>query len=265
MTRSVGQRGFTLTELLVVMAILGMVIAAIVGVYQVALQTHTTATSLEDAQLGARAGVERMASELRLIGAYWTGATGAGSAITAATTTSITFIADVNADTVNNATETSVISNPSSTTVGVSGSATEVQDAFDVYSNPALNDYLYIANGGQREVKQISGVATTTLTLGTALTNTYPAGSLARSVEIVTYNYDSSAQNLTRSVGGSGATSIVENVSGLTLTYFDASGNVLTAPPTLTQVREIQISLTTQGSDGSQRIMTSRARPRNLQ
>ena len=77
-----GEDGFTLTELLIVIAILGMVAAAVVGVSQVSQQTYTRAASLEDAQLGARAGLDRMATELRLIGAYWSGATDATDAIT---------------------------------------------------------------------------------------------------------------------------------------------------------------------------------------
>ena len=263
MTRFTREDGFTLTELLLVIAILGMVAAAIVGVYQISLQTYTRATSLEDAQLGARAGLDRMATELRLIGAYWTGAPGVGNAITAATTTSVSFMADVNGDTVNNGAETTVNTNPNSTTVGVSGTATQAANAFNVYSTSALNDYLYVANGATREVKQIAGLSGTTITLSTALTNSYAAGSVVRSVEIVTYTFNAATSGLTRSVGGSGADTIVDNVTGLTLTYFDGS-NPPVQTSTLSQIREIQISLTTRGSDGSLRTMASRVRPRNL-
>ncbi len=257
-------KGYTLVELLIVMAIVGMVAAAILGVYQVSQDIYTRTTALEDAQLGARAGLDRMASELRLIGAYWSGATGAGPAITAATATTITFMADVNGDTVVNNAETAVAAGTtaSGTTVQVSGTASQAANAFVVYQSPALNDYVYIANGGRREVKQISAVAGTTLTLAAALTTTYPAGSLVRSVETVTYNF--AANSLTRSVGGSGNDTIIDNVTGLTLTYLDANGtNLGTAPPPAS-IREIQMSLTTQGTDGSRRTMTTRVRPRNL-
>jgi prepilin-type N-terminal cleavage/methylation domain-containing protein len=261
MTRYTKAEGYTLVELLIVTAIVGMVAAGIVGVYQVSQGIYTRATALEDAQLGARAGLDRMASELRLIGAYWSGATGAGPAITAATATTITFMADVNGDTVVNNAETTVAAGTtaSGTTVQVSGTA----DAFNVYQSPALNDYVYIANGGRREVKQISALAGTTLTLALPpLTTTYPAGSLVRSVEIVTYNF--AANSLTRSVGGSGNDTIIDNVTGLTLTYLDANGTNLGAAPPPASIREIQMSLTTQGADGSRRTMTSRVRPRNL-
>lgn len=265
MRRFTKAEGYTLVELLIVMAIVGMVAAAILGVYQVSQDIYIRATALEDAQLGARAGLDRMASELRLIGAYWSGATGAGSAITAATATSISFMADVNGDTVVNNAETTVAAGTtaSGATVQVSGTAPQADDAFNVYQSPVLNDYVYIANGAKREVKQISVLAGTTLTLvAPALTTTYPAGSLVRSVETVTYNF--AANSLTRSVGGSGNDTIIDNVTGLTLTYLDANGINLGAAPPPASIREIQMSLTTQGADGSRRTMTSRVRPRNL-
>jgi prepilin-type N-terminal cleavage/methylation domain-containing protein len=266
MRRHTKAEGYTLVELLIVVAIVGMVAAGILGVYQVSQGIYTRATGLEDAQSGARAGLDRMASELRLIGSFWVGASGAGNAITAATSASITFMADVNGDTVVNNAETTVAAGTtaSGTTVQVSGTATQAADAFNVYpQSPALNDYVYIAKGGRREVKQISVLAGTTLTLvAPALTTTYPAGSLVRSVEIVTYNF--AANSLTRSVGGSGNDTIIDNVTGLTLTYFDANGTSLGASPPPASIREIQMSLTTQGADGSRRTMTSRVRPRNL-
>ena len=269
MSRFTREVGYTLVELMIVVAIVGVVAAAIFGVYQVSTQVYTRSASLEDAQLGARAGLERMVTELRLIGAFWTGATGAGTAITAATATSITFMADVTGDTVTGGAETTTTAAiaSGSTTVAVSENATQAAYSFDVYQTAALNDYLYLANGATREVRQISGVSGTTLTLATALTNSYPApaGSnvIVRSVEKVTYNFDAVARSLTRSVGGSGANTIVDNVTGLTLTYFDANGNLLN-PVTLSLIREIQVSLTTKGSDGSRRTMVSRVRPRNL-
>lgn len=263
MARFTGEDGFTLTELLIVIVILGMMMAGIYGVYVVSQQIYTRSSSLEAAQLGVRAGLDRMATELRLIGYYWTGATGAGDAVTAATSTSITFLGDVDGDTVSNNAETTVAAGitASGTTVQISGTATQAANAFNVYSNAAQNDYVYIANGKTREVKQTAGVAGTTITLATALTTSYTAGSIVRSVETVTCALNGS--NLTRSVGGGAADTIVDNVTGLALTYFDTNGNNLGPTPNTTLIREIRISLTTQGSDGSHRTMTSRVRLRN--
>lgn len=262
MARLIREQGYTLAELLVVIAIVGLVVVAISGVYIVSQQTYTRAASLEDAQLGARAGVDRMAPELRLIGAYWTGANGAGPAVTMATPTAIAFTADVDADTLDGAgSEVSLAqpANSGSTQVTVDrATGAGGGNAF------AASEYLFIASGATREVRQIAGVAGTTITLASPLANTYPAGSLVRSVETVTYAFDPASSTLTRSQGGGGAEAIVDNVAGLALTYFDEFGNPLGPPPTLALIREIGISLTTQGSDGSRRTMTTRVRPRSL-
>lgn len=264
--------GYTLIELLLTMAILGIVGAGIVMVYRVFDETYTRATSLEAAQLGARAGLDRMTNELRLIGAYYARVAGAGNAIVGATPTSITFMSDVDGDTVINGAETTVAAGTTATggTVTVSGSATQAASAFNVYAPPnnTLNDYVHIANGATREVRQIQSREGTNLTLTTPLAAVYPGGAIVRSVERVTYTFNVAANTLTRSVGGGGSDTIVGDdtlrVTGLTLIYLDAAGINLGAAPPLTQIREIQISLITQGADGSRRTMTSRVRPRSL-
>lgn len=262
MSRLNGERGYTLAELLIVVAILGMVAAAIFGVSHVSQQTYTRAAALEDAQLGARAGLDRMASELRMAGAYWTNATDAGNAITAASATSITFRGDINADSASGTTETTVTTATSGTTeLVVSGTAS----AFNTYSSSSGNDYAHIAEGVIREVRQVSSVSGSTITLATSLKNTYTTAATVRSVETVTYSYDSSASTLTRTLGGDSADTIVDNVTGLTLTYYNSSGTDLGSSPTLSSIREIGISITTRGSDGeSTRTMASRVKPRSL-
>lgn len=261
MARAGRQDGFTLIELLVVVAILAMVAAALLGVYQISQQTYTRASSLEDAQLGARAGLDRMASEFRLIGSYWSGAVDAGNAITAASSTSITFRGDIDTDSVSSGTETTVTTAVANTnTLVISGTAS----AFNTYSTSSLNDYVHIADGIIREVKQVSAVASSTITLATALRYTYSTAATVRSVETVTYSYDSGAGTLTRTLGGGTAEPIVDNATGLTLTYYDANGNSLGSSPSLSSIYEIGISITTKGSDGSRRTMTSRVRPRSL-
>jgi len=284
MRRHTRAEGYTLVELLIVMAIVGMVAAGIVGVYQVSQGIYTRATALEDAQLGARAGLDRMASELRLIGSFWVGASGAGNAITAATPTSITFMANVDDRSVINGAEATPNPTATGTSVPLSLSATATADAFKVYvANPDVNnDYIYIANGGRREVKRITAINSNTLTLASDLSSSYPAaGSLVRDVKRITYTRDAVANppTLTRSQGGSGNDTIVDNVVGLTFTYFDTAGGVLGANPDLVArcaggilgpnpdpslIREIQIALTVQGADGSQRCMTTGVRPRSL-
>jgi prepilin-type N-terminal cleavage/methylation domain-containing protein len=270
MRRYTTAEGYTLVELLIVVAITGMVAAGIVGVYQVFQGIYTRATALEDAQLGARAGLDRMANELRLIGSFWVGASGAGNAITAATPTSIIFMANVDDSSVVNGVEAIASSIATGTSVPLSLSAADTADAFRIYvANPDVNnDYIYIANGGKREVKRITAINNSTLTLAplpeTPLSSAYPVGSLIRDVKRITYTRDAVTNRLTRSQGGSGADPVVDNVVGLTFTYFDKDGGALGTNPTASAIREIQVSLTTQGADGSRRTMTTRVNPRNL-
>ena len=255
-----GDEGFTVLELLIAVAITGMVAAAILQIFQGSMTQVSRATSLEDAQSTARIGLHQMATELRVIGAYWSGISGAGNAITAATPTSITFMADIDADTVSGTTEATLTAASTSTTLTVSQNPT----AFNTYSAPSLNDYAYVANGSTREVRQVSGVSGSVVTLTSALTNTYPVGSIVRSVEKVTYTFSSSAKTLTRTVGGAAADTALDNATGLTFSYFDSSGTALAATPAdPTAIKEIQISLTTQGTGGDLRTMTSRVRLRN--
>ena len=269
MRRVTKTKGYSLIELLIALAIAGLIGGAIFGVYKVSQDTYIRASSLEAAQLGARAGLDRMANELRLIGSYWVGASCAladCNAITAASPTSITFRANVDDRSVINGAEATNSSAATGTSVPLSISATATADTFKVYANSALNDYIYIANGGTREVKQINAINSNTLTLvSPGLNSFYPADSLVRDVKTITYTRNAAANTLTRAQGGSGADPIVDNVTGLTFIYFDAAGGPLSAtPPNPAVIREIQIDLTVQSPDGSARRMITRVKPRSL-
>src|SRR5574337_127191 len=277
MKRVTETEGYSLVELFIVLAIAGLIGGAILGVYRVSQGIYTRATALEDAQLGARAGLDRMANELRLIGSYWVGANGAGNAITSAASDSITFMANVdnvNTLSVSTGLETRVSATASGISVPLNLSASDTTDTFKVYTNPALNDWIYIADGGTREVRQIASISGSTIDLpiATPLSSSYPVppdtnlqNVLVRDVKIITYARNAGANTLTRTQGGSGADTIVDNVSGLTFTYFDAAGGALPAsPPNPGLIREIRIDLTVQSPDGNARYMTTRVKPRSL-
>jgi prepilin-type N-terminal cleavage/methylation domain-containing protein len=250
-----GQAGYGLVEMLVAVAIVGFVLAAVFVALDVSQRSFTSASALADAQVGARVAIDRMVAELRLIGSSYRGATGAGAAISAATATSITFIGDIDAD--------SVAGNADAVATGTSTGTTIVLSVAN--SGFTVNESAYIANGGTREVRPIGGVAGATLTLDTALSGTYPAGSIVRSVETVTYTYDATTKTLTRTAGSSTETT-AENLVGFTLTYFDGS-NPPVQTTDLTQIREIEVKVTiegTGGTAGSRRVLTARVRPRSL-
>lgn len=252
--------GFTLLELLIAIAIATMVATAILQIFQGSMSQVTHATSLEDAQSSARVGLDQMAAELRVIGAYYDGIPGAGDAITTATPTTLTFLADVDADTVSGTTESTLTVASTATTLTVSQNAS----AFNTYGTLSANDWAYVANGSTREVRQVTTVAGSVVTLASALTNSYPVGSIVRSVEKVSYAFSASAKTLTRTLGGNSADTVLDNVTNLTFTYFDSGGTQLASTPTSpAAIKEIQISLTAQGTGGDLRTMTSRVRFRN--
>jgi prepilin-type N-terminal cleavage/methylation domain-containing protein len=63
-----GQRGFTMTELLVVCALMGTVMAGVLSLLVVGQQSATTTAAKQDAQQNARMALERMIEEIREAG-----------------------------------------------------------------------------------------------------------------------------------------------------------------------------------------------------
>ena len=258
-----GQRGATLMELVVLTAIMGMVLAGALGIYQVSQQSYTKNASLLEAQAGARNGLDRMMNELRLVGSFYSGFAGAGTAITEAMATRLTFRGDIDGDTVTAGADlvTTKEAKDNKDEIEVAGTAAQLATVFNGYADAALNDFVCIHSGWSGEVQQLKQTKADKLELTGKLVARYPAGSVVRSVETVTYAYDAAAQTLTRRLGGGATEPVVGNVVGVAFTYFDETGT-MTLDPVV--IREIQVSITTRGADGAQRTMTTRIKPRNL-
>ncbi len=86
-------KGFTLIELLVAMAIVSIVMAAVVAVYQVQVRGNNTQEALTDMNQTARAAMEIMVGEIRLAGCDVLKSSGA--AILAATPNQLSFTMDI--------------------------------------------------------------------------------------------------------------------------------------------------------------------------
>ena len=250
-----GEGGYTLTELLVVCAIFGMIAGASLGLYRVAQQTYTTSYSLVEAQSEARAAIDRMVADLRLAGSFVKGATNAPASVTSASSTAITFLADIDGDT--------LASGAEATASSASGTSVTVSSATG-FSATANEEYLYIGSGITREVRLISSISGTTLTLSASLTGDFSSSNCAssacivRSVESIAWTYSSGT--LTRQVGSTTAETITSNISSFALTYYDSSNNTTT---TAASIRRIKVNLTV-GSGSTKRTMEVEVLPVSL-
>lgn len=117
------QHGFTLTEMLVVCALIGVVMAGVLSLLMIGQQSATATSNKVDAQASARIGIERMIEEIREAGYLPAGPTcpgapatpcppftyGTFSAITGQSATGLTIQNDWNAD---NAIQTTAVTDP---------------------------------------------------------------------------------------------------------------------------------------------------------
>lgn len=91
-----GERGFSLVEIIVAMAIATVVIGAVVGAMIAQQKNHITQETLVDMQQGLRAAMEVIGSDLRMAGYDPTSA--AGASILVADTSELQFQIDRNGD-----------------------------------------------------------------------------------------------------------------------------------------------------------------------
>lgn len=88
------KKGFTLVELMITLAMSGIIIAAIYSAYIIQQKTYYTQGQVVDMQQNIRAALEMMGSELRMAGYDPTG--NANATITTATKAQIAFSQDLN-------------------------------------------------------------------------------------------------------------------------------------------------------------------------
>ncbi|GAB6909552.1 conserved hypothetical protein [Desulfosarcina cetonica] len=89
-------RGFTLVELLVGMAMGAIVLAAVIGIFSGLSRSYTTETARATAQQDIRAAMDLMVQDIRLAGLDPLGSAGGGFVET--TGTAVDFIADLDYD-----------------------------------------------------------------------------------------------------------------------------------------------------------------------
>jgi len=89
-------RGFTLVELMITLAMSGIIVAAVYSAYVIQQKTYFTQDKVVEMQQNIRAGLEMMASEIRM--ATFDPGGGADASITTATASRFSFTADLNED-----------------------------------------------------------------------------------------------------------------------------------------------------------------------
>lgn len=97
--RGLGKAGFTLVEMLVAVAISGILVVAIYTAYVIQQKSYVVQEQVAETQQNLRAAMIRLLSEIRQAGCDPTGAAGAG--IVQATATRFQFTADIGGNAVN--------------------------------------------------------------------------------------------------------------------------------------------------------------------
>ena len=247
------RRGFTLTELLVTLAIMGLVMAALVGVQVSGNTLVLTGENQAQAQQAARTAM-LMEEDLRLVGYGYPPAL---TAITGASQTSITFWADLN--------------NVSTTlAAAVAAGAKTFTVAGGLGINP--NDTIYLVNGSTSESQAVKTVVGTTITVnGSGVANAYPQGAVVGRPLAVTYSW--AGNTLSKDPGdGTGSQALATGVQVQQFSYFDTTDTAILSSnlaANLANIRRVAITMTAQStapnpSNARSFTVTTYVRPRNL-
>ena len=294
-TRRTPDAGYSLAELLVVVAVTGFLMASVFTIFEVTQRTSQRATGSEAALVQARAVVDKIGGDFRMAGASWYYYS---TPITMADSTSINFRGDID-NTLDSSYNPVVLTGGASvgTPLGAGATSMKVSDT----SNIVCGTYVTLANGPIAESHLLpssgctSGGPTngTVNFQGTDLPSTgFPVGSLwatsgsldvtfIYTVENVHWVYDRPTQKLCRKINGTcpaDATTwnddtevIADNVTNLCLMYLDYSGNNLNpncssvAASSLSAIRAVIISVTVKAQAGDQTVtrqmqLTARSR-----
>jgi prepilin-type N-terminal cleavage/methylation domain-containing protein len=246
------RQGFTLTELLVTMAIMGLVMAALVGVQVSGNTLVLTGENQAQAQQAARTAM-LMEEDLRLVGYGYPPAL---TAITAASQTSITFWADLNN-----------VSTTLSAALAAGGKTFTVAGGLGI--NP--NDTIYLVNGSTSDALTVKTVVGTTITVNTGPANAYPASALVGRPLPVTYSW--AGTTLSKDPGdGTGSQALATGVQVQQFSYFDTTDTAILASnvtANLANIRRVAITMTAQSTapnpcNARSFTVTTYVRPRNL-
>lgn len=241
------QRGFTLSELLVTVALIGLISAATALLYITGNQMFTSGANRAEAQQAARVGM-MIQDDLRLAG-Y--GFRTDQSAFTISTATRVEFWADlIDAST------------------HLAADAATAATAFTVDlghgAGIRVNDVLHLMNGATVDQLTVTGVNGDVISFAPALSALYPRGAFVGVPKRVRYDYDAPNRTVTRDAGdGTGTIVVAAGVRAFALTYWTDVDAVTTVAANVRRIRlDMSVESTLDGS-GDVQIRTD-VRPRNL-
>jgi Tfp pilus assembly protein FimT len=274
--------GYTLAEMLVVVAVTGFLMASVFAIYEVTQRTTFRASGSEAALVQARAVVDKLGGDFRMVGAAWNHYS---TAVTTATGTSITFKGDID-----NTLDGS--NNPVTLTAALAAGAASMTVS-DI-SSIACGALITLTNGPIAETHTLPSTSCTssTHTVNFQSTDTpftsYPTPgndpatdiTYINTVETINWVYDSTSQKLCRKINASCPSTasswsedtdiLADNVTDFCLTYFDRTGAALnsscgTPSGSLSAIRAVKVSVTVKSQIGDQTItrqmeLTARAR-----
>ena len=265
------QRGFTLTELLVTLAVVGLIMAAVLSVQMSGTMISQSGSNKAEAQQSARAAM-MMEEDLRASGYGYppplsqitppAGPNITAAIITAASPTAVTFMADV--------------ANASATLTASVNSGVKILPVTDA-SKIAAGDTIYLINYTQAASFTVASVAGNNITASTGVTcpgvpnPCYPSGAQVGRARAIAYSWNAATLTLSKDAGdGAGSQPVVTGVQAFQLRYFDANdAEILPAnlAANLQNIRRVMIDLTARSAtalnQGTFRGVSS-VRPRNL-
>jgi prepilin-type N-terminal cleavage/methylation domain-containing protein len=226
-------KGITLIELLVALAITGILLAGVYRTFIGQQKTYTSQEQVVDMQQNVRAGINRMMREIRMAGF--------GASMVLPVTIGGQPFGPVNRDTPVAGALTIVSAMGSTTLTGIPATnQITVNSLTDSQGNLLfdMGNRKYVSIGGV-ESYTITSIVGTTLTLSGNLTYNHPVNTPVFGIRAISYQV--AGGTLLRDENtGAGGQALADNIEALQFGYLDANGNPTANMP---DVRIVQVTL----------------------
>ncbi len=247
------ESGYSLAELMVVCAVLGLAMAGVLTLYLTGSTVALSGQNRTEAQQGARSTL-LMEEDLRQAGYGFPANTSAAPVFVSASGTAVTFWADL-----------------TNTTTTLSAAASAGATTLSVVSGTgfAAPNVIYVINQGQSETATVASANSTSIALsGGGLVNAYPAGAQVGRPRQITYSWDG-VSTLSKN-DGTGSQPVATGVTAFQLSYYDPTDTLIptaSLSTSLVNIRRVVIAMTVQSTAGQNRAtftLNASVRPRNL-